>query len=258
MGIARKLYEASAADVWRAVRRRAPGRRTRARPPRRYQSVTRAFLESDAYRALMSEHLPHPGVYDRHEAQNETRSYRFRHGEASTRLGAFRWRGLQEHLPEVLGLVDGPGLVVDFGGGACPVGLATRVLDRLEVDGLGRPVPFRDVADLPERVDGLFTSHTLEHVEQLEPTLEALFARLAPGGRVIAHLPSYTCVRWRAGEHANALYGDHLFTFGLSGDDKPAGLQRYVDVDALFSRFARVEQAGYCGDDSIYLSAVRP
>ena len=55
MGIARKLYEASAADVWRAVRHRAPRRRQPA-PPRRYQPVTRAFLESDAYRALMREH----------------------------------------------------------------------------------------------------------------------------------------------------------------------------------------------------------
>ena len=100
MGFARKLYEASAAEVWRAVRRRALGRHCARESvaPRRFEPVTRAFLESAEYRRLMAEHLPRPGAYDRHEAQNETRNYRFRHAEASERLGVFRWRGIQEHL----------------------------------------------------------------------------------------------------------------------------------------------------------------
>ncbi len=259
MGFARKLYEASAAEVWRAVRRRALGRHCARESvaPRRFEPVTRAFLLSAEYRRLMAEHLPQPGAYDRHEAQNETRSYRFRHAEASERLGVFRWRGIQEHLDEVLSLVDGEGALIDFGGGACPVGFQTQVVDRLEQDGYERPVRFCDVEDVPGLLDGIFTSHTLEHVAELDSVLAAFARTLRPGGRLIAHLPAFSCVRWRAGEHAHALYHDHAWTFGLAGDEPEGGLKHYCDIELMVSRHLIVERAEYCGDDSIFLSARR-
>jgi SAM-dependent methyltransferase len=256
-GIARRLFGSSVAQAWRAARARLSGASAgTAIPP--LAPVEPAFLRSAEYRRLMAEHLPDPRGYDRHEAQNETPSFRFRHHEMRHRLGAFRWRGLQEHLDEVLALVEAPGATIaDLGGAACPVHAGAVVVDRLPRDGWGRPVPYADLSRLPAPVDGVFTSHALEHFDDLDRALEAIERALRPGGRLIAHLPSYTCVRWRAGHHANEHYGDHRWTFGLSGDAKPEGLIGYRDVDtAIGERFA-IEVAAYCGDDSIFVSAVR-
>ena len=257
MGIVRKLLETSPADAWRAVRRRVAPSPAPTRPPPR-APVERAFLESPEYARLMSEHLPHPGYEDRHEAQNETRSYRYRHHEVSDRLGAFRWRGLQKHLTRVLDLVDAPeGRVIDFGGAACPVGLRTEIVDRLDTDATGRPVPYRDISEVPDGIDGVFSSHALEHVEALDEVLAAIHAKLRPGGTLMVHAPSFTCHRWRSGVHQNALYADHHWTFGLREDAKPAGLERYRDLDTLLADYVDLHTVDHCGDDSLFLVGTR-
>lgn len=257
MGIARKLFEASAADVWRAFRRRtgaAPGHRA----PQVHAPVERAFLESDEYARSMSEHLPYPGVYDLHEAQNETRNYRYRHYEVQHQLGAFRWRGLQKHMAPVLDLIDAKDKrVIDFGGAACPVGMRTEVVDQLETDATGCAVPYADLAQVPDAIDGIFTSHALEHVAELDAVLDAFHAKLRPGGTLMVHAPAFTCVRWRAGIHSNALYNDHVWTFGLRGDAKPEGLSSYRDLDTLIEARFALERVDHCGDDSLFLVATR-
>ncbi len=238
----------------RQVARRPPARRA---APRRCEPVDEAFLRSPAYAAEMNRHLPAPGAYDRHEAQHRTPSFVYRHHEANHRLGPFRWRGIQEHLELLLDATRGR-RVVDFGGGACPLGLGSVVVDSLDVDALGRPVRYPRIEEVDFAPDVVFTSHTLEHVEPLDRVLRALRDATAPGGALIAHVPAYTCERWRAGVHANRLYNDHVWTFGLRGSRPPEGLERYVEIDALVERDWRLERATYCGDDSIFLVARRP
>lgn len=258
MGILRRLFETSAADIWHGVRRRISTPQDSRSALRVHEPVERAFLESEAYTRLMSIHLPYPGRYDEHEAQNQTRNYRFRHHEVQHQLGVFRWRGIQKHLREVLALVDAEGRrVVDLGGAACPVGLRTQVVDQLETDALGRPVLHHDLDDVPDELDGVFTSHTLEHVAELDGLLDRIRAKLRPGGTLIAHVPAFTCERWRAGQHSNTLYNDHLWTFGLEADPKPQGLIGYRDIDVLIRERFELRIADRCGDDSLFLLATR-
>ena len=206
----------------------------------------------------MSEHLPHPGYEDPHEAQNETRSYRYRHYEMQHTLGAFRWRGLQKHLDQVLALVDADDRrVIDFGGAACPVGLKTEIVDRLDIDATGRPVPYHDISEAPDGLDGVFSSHALEHVEALDAVLQAIHDKLRPGGTLMVHAPAFTCRRWRAGVHTNALYADHHWTFGLRDDTKPEGLENYRDLDSLLDAYVELHTVDHCGDDSLFLVGTR-
>lgn len=255
-----KIYHASPAQAVALVRKIAKrfGRAEPRGPATRFNEVDVAFLRSEHYRKLMGQHLPHPGVYDHHEAQNDTRNFRFRHHEANDQLGLFRWRGIQEHLDVVLNTVtDNTARVVDFGGGACPLGLGSIIVDQLDVDGYGIGIRYHNLHELDFTPTVIFSSHTFEHIEPLDDVLAQLRDTLAEGGRLLAHLPAYTCERWRAGVHSNSLYNDHVWTFGLRGTTPPPGLPRYVEIDTKIEQFFEVEKAVYCGDDSIFLCALR-
>ena len=222
-------------------------------------AVTIEYLRSPDYSELMTRGLPFPGDHDRHEAQNETRSFRLRHREQARTLGAFRCRGIHENLAEILRLVgDAQGPVVDFGGAGCPLGLGSVVVDLLETDALGRPIQHHDLADFAGQASVLFTSHTLEHIADLDAAVESIARALAPGGTAIIHLPAFTCERWRAGDHHNRQFHDHVWTFGLSGSAVPAKLGHYCEIDTVLARHLSIERIGYCGDDSIFCLAGRP
>lgn len=218
--------------------------------------VTEQFLRSVDYSELMSRHLPFGGVYDLHEAQNETASYRFRHGPMLGRLGIFRWRGIQRHLDMILGALSHcRQTVVDLGGAACPLGFGSEIVDLQTHDLWGKPVVYSSLDQVPDKIGMVFSSHTLEHVPDLEVILKNIRARLSPGGHLILHLPSFYCERWRAGIHRNDAHHDHVWTFGLDGTGVPQGLVNYVAIDKLVGDFFHVQKREYCGDDSILVLA---
>ena len=254
--VARKLYrsspEALVSMSGRRFRKLARTRRSSAAPP-----LTEAYLRSDEYRELMSRHVPYDQDYGLHEAQTGTKSFMFRSFEVDHILRVFRWRGVQEHLDLILQEITDPArLVVDLGGAASPFGLGSVVVDQLPVDCDGKPVPYRSLDDLPGPADVILSSHTLEHIPELDQELARIRDALKPGGKLIALLPAFSCERWRAGNHSHASFGDHVWTFGLSDTPNlPDGLVNYVEVDELVARFLTVESASYCGDDSIFLVA---
>jgi SAM-dependent methyltransferase len=174
-------------------------------------------------------------------------------------LRAFRWRGVQENLDLILDVLTDPGnTTLDLGGAASPFGLGSVVVDQLPYDKDGNVVPYRSLADLEGPVDAILSSHTLEHIPDLQDELGRIYDSLRPGGRLIALVPAFTCVRWRAGVHSHATFGDHVWTFGLSGTPNlPEGLHKYVAIDEMMSHWFELEQANYCGDDSIFLVARR-
>ena len=131
------------------------------------------------------------------------------------------------------------------------------MVDALETDALGRRVEYSDLDDVPDTLDAVFTSHTLEHVTELETLLDRIHAKLRPGGTLMAHVPAFSCVRWRAGQHSNTLYNDHVWTFGLQADDKPDGLIQYRDIDVLIGERFALKLADRCGDDSLFLLATK-
>lgn len=244
----KRIYSTSLKDAIDGLAPRKPA--SPVEPP------TVEFLRSAEYTTLMGRHLPHPGIYDLYEAQNDTRNYRFRHREIQDRLGVFRWRGMQKHLATVLELVTAPGaVVVDFGGAAGPLGLGTTLVDQQQVDCLGRAVKYHSLDEIEGSIDVIFSSHTLEHIPELEAILASFTRHLSADGHLLLHLPSVTCERWRAGNHLHKVYNPHVWTFGIG--PKPEGItcQNYLDVrDYLGSRF-RVETLEYCGDDSIFVHA---
>jgi hypothetical protein len=218
--------------------------------------MTAAFLRSHDYDELMTRHLPCDGSFDLHEAQNQTLSYKFRHGEAVPRLGVFRWRGMQKHRHRVLELVEkAQGSVLDFGGAGGPLGLGGLVVDQLDRDVLGRPVELHSLADVRGRASVVFSSHALEHVPPLDSILQQMRESLIPGGTLIIHVPSSFCERWRAGLHSSKRFNDHVWTFGLEDAPRVTGLQSYTNIAARIQAFFNVELAEYCGDDSIFVLA---
>jgi SAM-dependent methyltransferase len=250
--VARKLYKSSPETLLGMGSRRFKklARKRRGVAP----AITLEYLRSAEYRELMSRHVPYDNDYGLHEAQTATKSFNLRAFEADHILRAFRWRGVEENLDLILDEITGPGkLVADLGGAASPFGLGSFVVDQLPIDADGNPVPYRSLDDLPGPADVVLSSHTLEHIPPLEEELGRIRDALKPGGKLLALLPAFSCERWRAGIHSHASFGDHVWTFGLSGTPGvPEGLVNYVEIDTLLSRYFEVESASYCGDDSIF------
>ncbi len=217
--------------------------------------ITVEFLRSPEYAEIMNRHVPYDGDYGLHEAQTATKSFMYRAFKMEARLRAYCWRGVQEHLDLILEhFASSPGPVVDLGGAAAPFGLGSVVVDRLKQDIDGNDVLYASLDELPERPGVVITSHTLEHIPELEDVLEQVATILLPGGMLIAFVPAFSCERWRVGAHSHAAFGDHAWTFGLRDTPNlPAGLLRYVEIDALLERWFDLELARYCGDDSIVL-----
>lgn len=222
--------------------------------------MTAAWLRSPAYDALMQRHVPAGGA-GLHEAQEQSRSYVFRHATAASALGVWRWRSMPAMRDLLLAAV---GNVIDFGGAAAPLGLGSLVVDTAEQDAHGRPVMVHSLADCKAPL--IFTSHTLEHVHDLDATLETIANALMPGGVLVAHVPAWTCIRWRAGVHTDSDYGEHRWTFGLGAGAASGtawagvdgGQRTDVDIDrAIGLAGLDIDRAYYCGDDSIMVVARR-
>lgn len=223
-------------------------------PPQKFIPVTTSFVQSAEYEALMHRYLPFPGIYDNHEAQNQTSNFQFRHHQVNHRLGVFRWRGIHRNKERILQSLQGPNkVVIDLGGAAGPLGLGSIIVDFLEKDAYGNEVPYKFLKDVQQEVDVVFTSHTLEHIPNLENLIEEVKEVLKPHGEFFIHIPAFYCERWRAGTHTNKLYNDHVWTFGLAGSEVPENLQNYLEIDSLLSKYFEIELKEYCGDDSIFI-----
>ena len=213
------------------------------------------WLRSPSYQDEMSVGLngSQPGL---NEAMDETPSYNHRHRVANRTLGVWRWRGMQEHRDLLLELFEGDKLVVDLGGAACPLGLGATVVDMLRMDNSGERVNFSRMSELPGPADVVFTSHCLEHIENLDEVLEEIRDGMSEGGHFVSFVPAWTCVRWRSGVHENSIFNDHAWTFALSGDELP-DLDRVKRIDDEVSKFFEVSAAEYCGDNSIFIHATK-
>jgi len=228
--------------------------RTRSSSKRNKNNISKKFLKSAEYDELMSRYLPYDGSYDLHEAQNQTVNFRFRHFEARDQLGIFRWRGIQQNIDYLINLISDPEkLVLDFGGAGCPLSFDSKIVDRIKKDAWHRVVQYHCLSEIESKVDVIFSSHCLEHITEIEKTIQEMVNQLKKNGIVFLHLPAFSCERWRVGSHKDINYGDHVWTFGLEGTEVPEGLIKYVCIDTLMGRFMSVDKAEYCGDDSIFV-----
>lgn len=175
------------------------------------------------------------------DAEMQTASWRLRHSpEARRTLGAWRWKGVRDNMDRILELCCGR-RVIDFGGHDAPLGIGSVIVDP--------QAEFKTLDDVPLSCDVIFTSHTLEHCEDLEAILRAFHAKLVTGGHVIIHAPAWTCRRWRARHYGNPAQTPHLHTFCLSRDTVGA----FTKLDYEVGRVFGVLTAEYCGDNSIFI-----
>jgi len=178
-------------------------------------------------------------VFD--DAEQKTESWKLRHSpEARATLGVWRWKGMHCYMDAILGLCIGK-RVIDFGGFDGPLGLGSIV-----VDPKGE---FKTLDDVPGQVDVIFTSHTLEHCDDVRSVLGEFHRKLVFGGHVIVHVPSWTCKRWRATDYNNPNQAEaHQWTFAIKSDD--SGMFA-VNIDAIVEEHFSVIDARHCGDNSI-------
>ena len=223
-------------------------------PGPRIQQMSLEWFRSKEYSRIMNMYVPSTGEYGKHEASTYTRSYINRHKNYLSVLGVFRWRGVQEHLDTILKYCADPKkTVVDFGGAGCPLGFGSIVVDRMKTDAMKRPVKYFGIQDVPNAVDTVFCCHCLEHISNLEKVLREIYESLKPGGVLIVYVPSYTNVGWNASKHVNRRFGSHVWTFGLSKTQKlTEDISHYANIDQVLSSLFVVEEASFCGDDSIY------
>ena len=151
------------------------------------------------------------------------------HGpDAVRRLGAWRWRLMQRNSERLLPLLEGR-RVLDFGGAAGPVGYGCDIVDH--------GADMRALYDADGTYDTIYTSHTLEHIVDLDLALLCIREKLAAGGYLIAHVPSWEKEALR---HAN--WPHHYQTFGLGNDaDHPAWGHDWRLLDRAVEDWADVE-----------------
>jgi SAM-dependent methyltransferase len=224
--------------------------------------VTAAFLRSREYAQLLASRVPDPDNVDPGESNTVSENYRLRHADLAGLLGVWRWRGVSRHTVTILHELERRETVLDFGGAGGPLGLGSVVVDLAERDAHGEPVRLHSLEDarykpLPApSVTCVFTSHALEHIPDLDGVLQQIAACLAPGGLLIAHVPAWTCVRWRAGIHTSPDFAPHVWDFGVEDEAPIEGLRAYANVAARVAAAGlAVELAEYCGDDSIMVMA---
>ena len=187
-----------------------------------------------------------------HDAEYRTESWKRRHSpEAIAQLGVWRWKGIQSHSTQILDAICGK-RVIDFGGADGPLGFGSIIVDA--------KAEAKTFDDVDGRIEGVFTSHALEHLDDPQAWLESAYARLDSGVCLIVHLPANTCRLWRAGQYANPNQpSGHRHTFCLSTDlGLPEG-EWWDRIDSMVSMAGfDLELVEYCGDDSIILFARKP
>lgn len=146
--------------------------------------------------------------------------------ETVRRIGAWRWPLVFRHR-EWLAQIIQQGRAVDFGGLAGPIGYGAVVVDH--------GAEHRALYDVPGKIDVFFSSHTLEHIRDLDTLLVSVEAKLNKGGFFVANVPSWRFEKLRAGN-----WPHHYQTF--HGGDGPA---EYTDLAAAIRPWADV----FCAED---------
>ena len=105
-------------------------------------------------------------------------------------------------------------------------------------------------------IDFIFSSHTLEHIPNLEEILQEMYDNLVDDGILALNLPAYSCKRWIA-KTGHWMGGTpHVHTFKLSKTKVDEDITNLLDIDSLLEKFGfKISLAEYTGDNSIIIFA---
>ena len=142
--------------------------------------------------------------------------------EIREQMGAWRWMGLKNHREFLLRLMH-KARVMDFGGSAGPISNEAEIVDYAA----DAKAPY----DLPGEFDLIFTSHTLEHIADIENCVRCLVDKLKLGGWLVAFVPGWKYEPWQAENYAT-----HFQTFYLMQDEIPDGMdQIWTPIDKVLT-----------------------
>jgi len=191
--------------------------------------ITREYLTSPEYEELMGTFLDKDtDRFNLGQDLDMYKSYGFRHLNM-LHVYVWRWLSIYQHRDEIMDYIFSDKVGIDFGGANGTVGGNTRIID--VQPGFDR---IEDVEDYS--LDYIFTSHTLEHIPNLDYKLQILHNKLKIGGIMIGVVPCYKCVRWRAPQDRTEtdpiVDVNHKWTFSLE--------------DNKYTRFdKKIEKAGF-------------
>jgi len=200
------------------------------------------------------------------DAEPRTGNYTHRHNIIRKKLGTWRWKGIYEFRGLLSPIIFNENLRgIDFGGSQRPISYNVDIVDVELTDDLGREVKYHTMDDLEHELDFIFSSHTLEHLDDLDFYLEKFYEKLKPGGYFISLVPSYSCKRWHANSGnwmgneakkgtpgADAAYHKHTFVLSDTPYDW-LNLPNPVEIDTKLKKYYNLQIAKYTGDNSIFI-----
>jgi len=162
---------------------------------------------------------------------------------------------MYQYKDYILNIIQNKDIIVDFGGAACPLGLNSVVVDFLKEDLYGNKVKYNNLNDIKSQIDVIFSSHCLEHIEDIPQILKTFQSKMKENGNLLIFVPAWTCKRWRYGTHKHSRYNDHKWTIALSNDNSSElkNIKKLLYIDTLISNFFNIKICEYCGDNSIFI-----
>jgi hypothetical protein len=220
-----------------------------------YNSVE--FINSDDYEEEMNKYLDNL-LYDNNEAELLTKNYKYRHHTCKNKLKLWRWRGMYQNKSYILNIIKDKKTIIDFGGASCPFEHNSIIVDFQKKDCYGNKINYHYINDIPSKVDLIFSSHCLEHIENLEDIFTNFKLKLTVNGELLFLLPAWTCKRWRYGIHKNSRDSDHKWTLALSNDNNKdlKNIKKLLYIDTFVNKFFKIVKSEYCGDNSIFMHCI--
>lgn len=122
---------------------------------------------------------------------------------------------------------------------------------------------YHSTTDVPVKLDIIFSSHTLEHVDDLENTIDEFYRSLTDGGLLILHVPDWRYFGWWSHkfQHDHASGSSHKRIFKLTTDyiyhkDIEGGsLDTVVAIDQVIADKFTVLICEHVEFDSIFILA---
>lgn len=196
-------------------------------------------------------------INDLYDAEPKTNNYNIRHFQLNQKLGGWRWKGIFTYRETFINLIFNDNLKgVDFGGSQRPISSHIDIIDIEDIDYYNRPVKYHKLSEVEYPIDYIFSSHTLEHIPNLEGVLEEMYESLEEDGILALNLPSYSCKRWWA-DTGNWMGGTpHVHTFKLKKTKVDEDIPKLINIDELLeSKGFKIAMAEYAGDNNIIIFA---
>ena len=192
-----------------------------------------------------------------YDADPKTDNYNWRHFQLVQKLGGWRWKGIFTYRETFVDLIYNDNLKgIDFGGSQRPISEHLDIVDIEDVDFYNRKVKYKSLSEVDYDIDFIFSSHTLEHIPNLEEILQEMYDNLVDDGILALNLPAYSCKRWIA-KTGHWMGGTpHVHTFKLSKTKVDEDITNLLDIDSLLEKFGfKISLAEYTGDNSIIIFA---